>query len=115
MFFFYPPLQFDRARSTRLQETNACVGVYFFAPRKYSQVFRLASDVLNATVFTAGDVACAVARVVDQSDEALAAAWCTHPRSDPPSLVVPKLCLLLAVMEGLKMQSVRYIPAVGCW
>lgn len=48
-----------------------------------------------------------------RSDEELAAAWCRRSDSDPPSLVVPKLCLMLAVMEWCGMASCTYQPTLG--
>lgn len=80
-----------------------------------NSIFYLATDILGVTTFTAAMVKDAIGRVVGHTDEALQAAWCRHPRSDPSSLVVPKLCLLYAVMMGLRIQKVMYVPSVGCW
>lgn len=43
----------------------------------------------------------------------LSARWCWRPNSDPPSMVVPKLCLIAASMEGFGLRTCRWRRTVG--
>lgn len=90
------------------------------APKVYAigntnSIFFLARDVLNKTQFTSSMVKGAIEQLVGQDDTTLAAKWCTHPRSDPPSLLLPKLCLLYAVMTELGVIQVEFVQAIGSW
>lgn len=66
-----------------------------------------------ACTITVGSVLAALEVVIDQSDETLHEQWCWRLNSDPPSMVVPKLCLILASMERFDLQSILWRRTVG--
>lgn len=80
-----------------------------------NSIFYLGRDVLKSTTYTTAMVKEALLKVVGQGDDTLGPAWCSLPRSDPPSLVVPKLCLLYTVMSELKIKEVQFVSAIGSW
>lgn len=66
-----------------------------------------------ACTITMGCVLAALEVVVEQSDETLYKQWCWRLNSDPPSMVVPKLCLILASMERFNLESIAWRRTVG--
>mmetsp|Transcript_44355 Transcript_44355/g.105017 ORF Transcript_44355/g.105017 Transcript_44355/m.105017 type:complete len:325 (+) Transcript_44355:122-1096(+) len=77
-------------------------------------MFKVTSEVLGRTRYTLADVRSALQSIVGLSDEDLAQmACCKGELREPPGLIVPKVCLLLAVMEHCGMAEVSFCPAVG--
>jgi hypothetical protein len=63
--------------------------------------------------FTADDVRRAVEECVDKSDEYLQRRFIDFEHADPPTIIVPKLCLLYAVMSHTGIRRVRAMSAIG--
>jgi len=56
----------------------------------------------------------AVRASVDLSEQELARRWCWRPNTDPPSMVLPKLCLIIASLEKFQVESAQWKRTVGC-
>lgn len=54
-----------------------------------------------------------IEEVAGQTDEQLRQRYCSASNSDPPGFVVPKLCLLYAVMERCQLERFRFKHAIG--
>jgi len=85
-----------------------------------NSMFYLATDVIKAcgeylsqTAIHKDQVWRALLSVSDSTDDDLAARYCTHALSDPPSFVAPKLALLFAVMDFCDIPHIRFQLAIG--
>mmetsp|Transcript_129457 Transcript_129457/g.402656 ORF Transcript_129457/g.402656 Transcript_129457/m.402656 type:complete len:329 (-) Transcript_129457:593-1579(-) len=68
----------------------------------------------DTAAFAAADVRRALHGATGLTDEEMASRpYCQGELREPPSLIVPKLCLLLAVMEHCAIAEVRFCPAIG--
>lgn len=56
----------------------------------------------------------AVRANVGLSEEELARRWCWRPNSDPPSMVLPKLCLIIASLTKFEIETAQWRRTVGC-
>lgn len=75
---------------------------------------KMASMILESNEFTVADMRDkALPLVLEKSDEELFPKYCDFENSEPPSQVVPKLCLILAVCEALGISKVYNCSAVG--
>lgn len=63
--------------------------------------------------FTAKDVVAALHECCGKSDAYLQEHFQPLKHSDPTTIIVPKLCLVLAVMNHTKMKRVRAVPCIG--
>lgn len=79
-----------------------------------NSMFCVASEALGNTTYSSADVKCALQGVVDLTDDEMASRpFCQGELREPPGLIVPKLCLLLAVMEHCAFAGVHFCPAIG--
>lgn len=79
-----------------------------------NSMFCVASEALGINVFDVSSLRHALEGVVGSTDEELAArAFCQGELREPPSYIVPKLCLLLAVAEHSNMEQITFCPAIG--
>jgi len=80
-----------------------------------NSMFCVASEALGGqTAYTEEDVRRALDEAAGLSDEDLASRpYCQGELREPPAFVVPKLCLLLAVVEHCGIASVQFCPAIG--
>eukprot|EP00040_Diaphanoeca_grandis_P041815 m.263557 g.263557 ORF g.263557 m.263557 type:complete len:331 (-) comp50993_c0_seq1:48-1040(-) len=81
-----------------------------------NSIFRLAEQVSGSDVFSPEMVKTAINKLINKTDGELQQAWCNWGDAalvDPPSYLVPKLCLLYAVMIELKISSVKFVTSDG--
>lgn len=85
-----------------------------------NSMFRLATEIVGALEgsvpalsFTPAQVRKALGAVIGRSEADLTAAYCNRELADPASFVVPKMALLLAVMDACQLPRVTFQPAVG--
>ena len=92
--------------------------------RRLSSIFFLAFQVLGRSrgtdgdssfTLTAKDVRDALELTLDKTDTTLDLVYGPEDREDldPPGLIVPKLCLLCAVIEHTSISSLTFHRAVG--
>jgi len=62
---------------------------------------------------TAAAAKAAIKAAAGCSEEELAQRWCWRPNSDPPAMVLPKLCLIVASMESFGITSFSWSRTVG--
>lgn len=76
--------------------------------------FHIAWELLGVERYTLPDVQRALAEVVGKSDEEMALLPCCRGElREPPGLIVPKLCLLMSVMEHCSISSVTFRLCTG--
>jgi len=79
-----------------------------------NSMFAVAHEAIGAKTFVLAEVRRALASVIGMSDEAMASKpFCQGPLREPPGLIVPKLCLLVAVMEHMELTEVAFCPSIG--
>ncbi|CAK0815350.1 unnamed protein product [Prorocentrum cordatum] len=78
-----------------------------------NSMFQLAADILGSSTYTGDNVREALGRVVGRTDGDLATSYCQGDDREPPSLCVPKICLLLAVVEHCGLAEVSFQQAIG--
>ena len=85
-----------------------------------NSMFRLATEIVGALEgsapvrsFTPAQVRKALGAVVGRSEADLRATYCNRELADPASFVVPKMALLLAVMDACQLPRVSFQPAIG--
>jgi len=64
------------------------------------------------TSFTLADIEAAVSHVVGRDDQFLQR-YLSHSHADPPSLIIPKLALLNAVLLHTGIRQVQFVEAIG--
>eukprot|EP01041_Mallomonas_annulata_P009696 gene9696-20155_t len=72
----------------------------------------VSSPRLNKTVFTSIDVQYAIKHCVEKSDAELSS-YTSYAHADPPSLIIPKLALLYAVMIHANIEQVEFLECIG--
>jgi len=80
-----------------------------------NSIFALACDVRgqgNGAALTPDDIHAALEQCTGMSDQELQC-YVDFEHADPARCIVPKLCLLCAVVRHLGIEAVRYQPAIG--
>jgi len=79
-----------------------------------NSMFCVASQALGQTAYTREEVQRALDEAVGCTDDDLASRpYCQGELLEPPGFIVPKLCLLLAVIGHCSIASVQFCPATG--
>eukprot|EP00933_Yihiella_yeosuensis_P070560 TRINITY_DN78677_c0_g1_i1.p1 TRINITY_DN78677_c0_g1~~TRINITY_DN78677_c0_g1_i1.p1 ORF type:complete len:331 (-),score=67.62 TRINITY_DN78677_c0_g1_i1:535-1386(-) len=79
-----------------------------------NSMFCVAKEALGQDEYDQASVRKALEGVLNKSDEDLSKeVFCQGELKEPPALIVPKICLLLAVMEHCSVQKVSFHPAIG--
>ena len=79
-----------------------------------NSMFCVASEALGVLKYGTADVRRVLEGPVGLSDSELASkVFCEGELREPPAYIVPKLCLLLAVLEHCGIAEVKYCHAIG--
>lgn len=80
----------------------------------HNSMFCIASEALSVSSYGAAHVRQALDSVAGFTDEDFAPmAFCQGDLREPAAYIVPKLCLLRAVMEHCEIEEVKYYSAIG--
>eukprot|EP00429_Kryptoperidinium_foliaceum_P005773 CAMPEP_0176023944 /NCGR_PEP_ID=MMETSP0120_2-20121206/11689_1 /TAXON_ID=160619 /ORGANISM="Kryptoperidinium foliaceum, Strain CCMP 1326" /LENGTH=318 /DNA_ID=CAMNT_0017357111 /DNA_START=38 /DNA_END=991 /DNA_ORIENTATION=- len=79
-----------------------------------NSMFCVANEALHSRSYTVSEARRALVSVLDLPDAEMAAKpFCQGELKEPPGLIVPKVCLLVAVMEHAAMAAVHFCPSIG--
>ncbi|CAJ1404150.1 unnamed protein product [Effrenium voratum] len=79
-----------------------------------NSMFCVASEALERRSYQAHDIRAVLGELLGLTDEELMTrAFCQGELREPPGFIIPKLALLLAVMEHCQLKEVQFCAAIG--